>query len=183
VNRAAQTSAHGAQRITVDGEKFRMIGWVTELNTSCQRPTRANKQSRRHLGLQSSVQTQAYGGGQQCHFLQRGSRSEGGEWLVRGGCGVSGFAVGKVQRVLSVAPARWRSNHYKRGGLSRPGTPARATSAKICPLWHSMRRWKRPTRSHSVWQERMTERIDKECGLRGVRGFLPPKTEDPLRFC
>jgi hypothetical protein len=45
MNRAAQTLAHGARRITVDGEKFQMIGRVTELNTSRQRPTRANEQS------------------------------------------------------------------------------------------------------------------------------------------
>jgi hypothetical protein len=35
--------------------------------------------------------------------MRRGSRSEGGEWLVRGGYGVSGFAIDKVQRVLSAA--------------------------------------------------------------------------------
>jgi hypothetical protein len=58
--------------------------------------------SRGHLGLQSSVQTQAYDSGQQCH-MRRGSRSEGGEWLVRGGFGVSGFVVDKVQIFLSAA--------------------------------------------------------------------------------
>ena len=77
MNRAAQTSAHGARRITDDGEKFWTIGWVTELNTSRKRPEHTNEQPRRHPGLQSSVQRQAYGGGRQCH-KRCGSRSEGG---------------------------------------------------------------------------------------------------------
>jgi hypothetical protein len=94
-NRVPSRGVRGTRRITVDGEKFRMIGQVTELDTSRQLPTRANERSQRHLGLQSSVQTQVYGGGQRCH-LRRGSRSEGGEWLVRRGCEVSRFAVGKV---------------------------------------------------------------------------------------
>jgi hypothetical protein len=113
-----------------------MIERVTELNTSRERPTRANERSRRHLGLQLSVQTQVYGGGQWCH-LRCGSRSEGGERLVRGGCGVSRFAVGKVLRgfICSSCPLAQQSPQTRRTRATNPPTSAitGATGGQVGP--------------------------------------------------
>lgn len=101
-----------------------MIERVTELNTSRQRPTRANERSRCHLGLQLSVETHVYGGGQRCH-LRCGSRS-GGERLVRGGCGVSRFAVGKVLRgfICSSCTLAQQSPQTRRTRAANPPTSA-----------------------------------------------------------
>ena len=63
MNRAAQTSTHGARRITDDGEQFWTIGRVTERNTSRRRSPHADEQSRHHPGHPPAIPGRVNGGG------------------------------------------------------------------------------------------------------------------------